>query len=116
MKTKTAKKATEILLDGITAELHIVDGTIKGVTLLDRDGRLLTVQNNGWGSGIEVLIPDVTPPKMEKAFRLKGAIKLIPFDETFKERWAADARLRDLAELADAPLAVEEFERPAEEE
>ena len=107
MNTKIVKKASEITLDGITVELHIVDAVTKGITLRDAKGFVLTVANNGWGSGVDILVP--APPVMVKRFQVAGTLKGIEFREVFEEEYKALARVTELGPDAD-PIEMKQIE------
>ena len=109
MNMKSVKKATEIKLADIAVEIHTKDTSITGVTLKDCIGGSLTIQANGWGSGIEVLIP--ASPAMVKRWSVAGKLKGIAFDETFEHEHEALARMTVIGVEAD-PCELTQVEMP----
>lgn len=99
MNMKTVKKASEITLTDITISFTTKDGQITGVVFGDCEGRSVTVQNNGWSSGLEVLVP--APPAMVKRWQVSGKLRGISFDETFDEEHKALARMTEIGVEAD---------------
>ena len=93
MNMQTVKKESEIKLDGLKVEITRKDGTAMGITLRDGNGGTLVIQSNGWGNGIDVLVP--APPKKVDRWAVKGSIKGVAFCELFDEEHKALTRMRD---------------------
>lgn len=115
MKFTTVKTADEILLNGIVADLKVIDGTVKGVTLTDNEGHKLVVEEHGFSISIQV----PTPPKTIKGLRLFGTVFGLPVEEKFtsKQTSLASDRKRAFEEKAGdvANLKLEECELTEEE-
>ncbi len=114
MKWKSVKKDEEIKLHGVNAEIVRVDDTTREIVIEDVTGGLLRVTGT---YGISVEVP--APPVMVKKTRLSGEIaKGIRVEELFADQYAAQERLRGIAEEAGAgaadKLVIEVIEVPEE--
>ena len=81
MRMKTVKAANEIRLAGISVELEIVDGVIKGCTLIDGDRGVARFTIRNW-SDFHVEIPE--PPTMVERFIVRGSMFDASITKTLK--------------------------------
>lgn len=107
MKFKTVKKPSEVVLDGISVELDIVNDVIKGITLKDAKGNLVRVAERSYNIFVEV----PCPPEKEKKHKLSGEVIGLPVEKLFDDKYAAEDEKRRLeSESSTAELKVEEVE------
>lgn len=101
MNLQTIKKADEIKLAGISAELENRDGSLFSVTLTDANGTFVKV-SQGRYSDIQIMAQ--APPKKIKKFALTGKLLgIAPFSEQFDDEFAASTRKSELEKQAGYP-------------
>ena len=96
MNYETAKKASDISLDGVSVEFEHRDATLTAVIVRDKAGNELRVTKGGdYSAAVTALIP--ARPKETKVHVVAGKLfGLTDIREEFKERYEADARLSEI--------------------
>jgi hypothetical protein len=116
MKLASAKKDSELSLQGITFETEYHDSTLKSVTMRDGNGGIVRIAQGEY-SGIKALVP--AQPTMVKRHKVSGTVAGLPVSQMFETEYdAARAKHhyeRKLAEHDDAKLTIEVVEVPEDE-
>lgn len=111
MKLVSAKKSSEVKLNGINVELTIVDGAIKGVTFADADGSIVKCEVDTYS--FKILVP--APTEYVKKYRLLGTFCDVVVDKVFSDKWGADQDKRLMEEnsmFGKTALEIEEIDVP----
>jgi len=113
LKLKTIKRADEITLEGITADLVLNEhGTPLRLVLTDVKGKslYLGVEYSALSISVEA------PPKLVEAYRVEGTLDRdgkVPYAVTFEEEYKANSIKADLTgEMPYAKLTVTKIEVP----
>lgn len=114
MRFKTVKKTSDIKLEGITIDADFVDGTLKRLGLIDKNGNRLQLSDRGYSS-LAAEVP--APPEMATKYRLSGKVAGVQMQPaTFEyESEALEEKLRIQGEGTETDLAVEPIEVPVDE-
>lgn len=113
MKFKSVKKSSEVVLAGIKADLDIVDGVVKGITLTDAKGSIVRVCERAYNMYVEI----PAPPETEKKHKLSGTVLGLPVEKLYDHDFQANDEKRRLSgAVIDAELTVEEVQVPVDAE
>ena len=106
MRYEKIKTEAEVPLKGVRVDFETVDGSVRGVTVTDADGRFIrVVRPDSYGNAIEVLVK--AKPIMKTLFRV--ADEEMGISKDFEERHEADEFKRSLL-ARDISAEVKEVE------
>jgi hypothetical protein len=91
MRFDTVKSADQITLRGISVELDIVGGSLKGATLRDASGSMARFTLRNWND-FTIEVP--AAPKMVKRHRMQAEVLGVATVELFEHSHQAHERLR----------------------
>ena len=107
MKFKSTKKASDIILEGVTVELDMVDNAVKSVILTDAKGNTVRVIERTYNLYVEV----PAPPEMVKRWKLSGHVLDLPLEKVFEHEYEAiEEKSRLEGDAARSKLNVEEIQ------
>ena len=94
MNWQRIKTASEVRLAGIAVSLEVIDKSICGITLRDKDGNTVRASKQGY-SDFAIFIP--AEPEMKEVFKLHGKYRgKVDMCESFPSQYEADQRHREL--------------------
>ncbi len=94
MNLVNVKKASDIVLDGISVDAEFRDGSLHAVTLTDQKGSLVRIALDSYA--LRALIP--APPEKKKVNVLTGKVAVLgtPIREEFDHQFQAESRRTEL--------------------
>jgi hypothetical protein len=111
MNFQTAKKPSDVNLEGIAIEFDVRDGCLVAVDLTDGKGGHFRIAKTDYSS-IGAFVP--AKPKLVEKWALRGTFFGLKVDELFADEWSAKQRADELgyADGSKGVCTVEKVEVP----